>query len=169
MGQPDITLRPADFARDLEFLYAVYAGTRADEMALTGWGQAEVEQFVRLQFQAQHEHYQTHFPTAEYSVIEKAGRPIGRLYLDRRPDEIRIVDIALLPAERRAGIGGALLRDILDEASVTAKLVRIHVEQNNPAMRLYDRLGFVKIEEQGVYWLMEWSPSGSTRSQANTA
>ncbi len=167
MADDAVTLAPADFDRDLEFLYRVYAGTRADEMALTGWGEAEIEQFLRRQFEAQHAHYQQHFPAAEYSLIRAGGRAIGRLYLDRRPDEIRIVDIALLPEERRAGIGGALLQSILDEAALTGRLVRIHVERNNPAMRLYDRLGFRKIEEQGVYWLMEWSPSEP--AQANTA
>lgn len=155
-----VTLRPMSDA-DLPFLQEVYAGTRADELAQTSWSDEEKQSFVDMQFQAQHSHYQKHFPEAAYQIVEQAGRPIGRLYLDRRPDELRIIDIALLPEKRGGGIGGALMGQILDEAGVTGKPVRIHVERNNPAMHLYDRLGFRKVEDQGVYWLMEWRPTGS--------
>ena len=152
-----ITLRPFTQA-DLPFLVRVYAGTRADELAQTAWSDQEKQAFLDLQFQAQHTHYQKHFPEASYQIIVQVGEPIGRLYLDRRPDELRIIDIALLPEQRGGGIGGALMRRILDEAALLGKPVRIHVERNNPAMHLYDRLGFRKVEDQGVYWLMEWLP-----------
>lgn len=142
----------------MEFLYQVYSGTRQDEMALTGWSAEEQEQFLRMQFHAQHTHYQMEFREAAWDIVEKEGEPIGRLYLDRRPEEIRVIDIALLPSERGNGIGGALMRRVLEEAAGVGKLVRIHVERNNPAMHLYSRLGFEKIEDQGVYWLMEWDP-----------
>lgn len=155
-----VTLRPMTDA-DLPFLHQVYAGTRADELAQTAWSHEEKQAFLDLQFQAQHSHYQKHFPEASYQIIEQVGEPIGRLYLDRRPEELRIIDIALLPEERGGGIGGALMRRILDEAALVGKPVRIHVERNNPAMRLYDRLGFCKVEDQGVYWLMEWLPRNS--------
>ena len=151
----DVRLRPAAFERDLEFLYRVYASTRAEEMALVGWTADQQEAFLRMQFQAQHSFYQEQFPAAEYSVLERRSNPIGRLYLDRRPAEFRVIDIALLPEHRGAGIGGALMRRIIDEASLVGKCVRIHVERHNPAMSLYSRLGFRKIEDQGIYWLME--------------
>lgn len=153
----DITLRPITDA-DRDFLYQVYAGTRQDEMALSGWTPEQIDEFLRMQFHAQHTFYQEKFRSAAFDVIERKGKPVGRLYLDRRPDELRIIDIALLPTQRQKGLGGALMRRILDEASTLGKPVRIHVERNNPAMRLYDRLGFQRIEDQGVYWLMEWRP-----------
>jgi ribosomal protein S18 acetylase RimI-like enzyme len=84
--------------------------------------------------------------------------PVGRLYLHRRQDEIRIIDIALLTEHRGKGIGSLLMLDILEEATQAALPVRIHVERNNPALRLYQRLGFRAIADQGVYWLMEWHP-----------
>lgn len=123
---------------------------------MTGWSRAEQDNFLRMQFDAQHKFYTEQFPDAAFDVIEKDGASIGRLYLDRRLDEIRIIDIALMPNNRGAGIGGALMQAILDEAGAVDKAVRIHVERNNPAMRLYNRLGFRQIEDQGVYWLMEW-------------
>lgn len=150
----DVVLRPMAEA-DRELIYRVYADTRAEEMTLAPWSEQEKEDFLRMQFRAQHDHYQKHFPNASFDIVEKAGQPIGRLYLDRRPDELRVVDIALLADQRGQGIGGALMRRILDEAAMLGKPVRIHVERNNPAMRLYKRLGFEQIEDQGVYWLME--------------
>jgi ribosomal protein S18 acetylase RimI-like enzyme len=143
---------------DQGFLYELYASTRQDEMQLVPWSDAEKEAFLRMQFTAQHKHYQEHYADAEYLVVLREDQPIGRLYVDRRETELRVLDIALLPEHRGQGIGGRLMRDLLAEAAAAGKAVRIHVEHNNPAMRLYDRLGFVKIDENGVYYLMEWTP-----------
>ena len=68
-----------------------------------------------------------------------------------------MIDIALLTEHRSAGIGGQIMEEVLDEAAAAGKPVRIHVEQNNPAMRLYNRLGFRKIGNTGIYDLMEWT------------
>ena len=153
-----ITLRPIR-EDDWEFAYQVYASTRERELQALPWSEKEKEDFLRFQFHAQRTHYDKHFANAEFLIIELAGKPIGRLYIDRRQSEIRLVDIALLSVHQGKGIGGQLMADILAEGEQKGLLVRIHVEHNNPAMRLYDRLGFRKIEEQGVYWLMEWTPS----------
>ena len=155
----DIALRP-NRGSDRDFLYRVYAGTRTEELAVVPWSETEKAAFFKQQFEAQHSCYQKQFPDAAFQVIERSGERIGRLYIDRREDEIGIIDIALLPAHRRAGIGGALLREILEEAAAACKRVRIHVERNNPALGLYHRLGFVEIDDLGVYLLLEWSPLG---------
>jgi ribosomal protein S18 acetylase RimI-like enzyme len=152
-----ITFRPITNA-DQPFLYQVYAGTREDEMALLNWSETEKEAFLAMQFSAQHRHYMEHFSRASFDLILLDDQPIGRLYLDRRPDEFRIIDIALLPDFRRQGIGSGILEDILAEAGEARLPVRIHVERNNPALGLYFRLGFQQIEDQGVYYLMEWTP-----------
>lgn len=154
---PGVTLRPAAGA-DHDFLRRVYASTREEEMALVPWRRDEIDSFLDMQFEAQHAYYQKQFQDAEFLIIVHNAKPIGRLYLDRREAEIRIIDIALLTGERRNGVGGALLREVLSEARVAGKAVRIHVERNNPALRLYHRLGFNEIEDQGVYYLMEWRP-----------
>ena len=156
---PAITLRPAR-DRDREFLYRVYASTREDELAVVPWTDAQREEFLRMQFAAQDSHYHTHFPDAAYDLVLRDGQPIGRLYVDRRPDELRILDIALLSEHRGGGIGTGLMRELLDEAARTGKAVRIHVEHNNPALRLYHRLGFTRVGDTGVYYLMEWVPGG---------
>ena len=143
---------------DHDFLRRVYATTRADEMAAVPWTEQEKDDFLRFQFDAQHKYYMEYFPRAAFDLILLDGEPIGRLYIDRRADEIRLIDIALLPEYRGKSLGGSIMNDILAEGAEVGKLVRIHVESNNPAMRLYLRLGFEKIEEQGVYHLMEWAP-----------
>ena len=152
-----VTLRPIQPA-DQEFLYQVYASTRTDELAVTDWNEEQKQSFLRMQFDAQHRHYQEHYAKAAFSVVLLNEQPVGRLYLARWDHDIRIVDIALLPQFRRFGIGSSLLQDILTEGEQSRKTVSIHVERFNPAMRLYERLGFRKQGEVGVYFRMEWSP-----------
>jgi ribosomal protein S18 acetylase RimI-like enzyme len=154
---------------DEEFLYHVYAGTRTDELAPLGWDHAQQEAFLRMQFNAQHRYFQTQFADASFQIILQGERAIGRLYVDRRTDEIGIVDIALLPEYRNAGIGSRLLKDLFAEAARAGKPVRIHVEQHNPAVRLYERLGFVRIGPTGVYFLMEWRPAALLTRTPDTA
>ena len=153
-----ITLRPIE-PDDEEFLYRVYAGTREVELAQVDWDAAQKEAFLHMQFTAQHQYYQEHYAGAAFQVILADGRPAGRLYVARWLDEIRIVDIALLPEYRNAGIGTALLRDLLAEGARAGKPVSIHVERFNPALRLYERLGFTSIADKGVYLLLEWAPA----------
>ncbi len=141
---------------DREFLYQLYASTRADEMKMLSWNDAEKEQFVRMQFHAQSTDYANNYDTNQFFIIEQHGQPIGRLYFDRQPDDISIVDITLLAETRGAGLGTLLLQEILDEATRTGKSVSIHVEHFNPAMRLYQRLGFRHVATNGVYHLMRY-------------
>ena len=102
-------------------------------------------------------HYQEHYAGAAFDVILVDGQPAGRLYVAREEDEIRIVDIALLPEYRNRGIGTTLLRGLQSEAAAAGKPLRIHVERFNPALRLYERLGFRRSTDRGVYLFMEWT------------
>jgi ribosomal protein S18 acetylase RimI-like enzyme len=110
-----------------------------------------------MQFAAQDADYRRNYPDAQYSIIEVQGVPAGRLYVDRCSKEIRIIDIALLPEHQRTGIGTKLLRALQDEARAAGKTLTIHVEKFNPALRLYQRLGFRQIEDKGVYLFLEWN------------
>lgn len=158
MGAPSVTLR--QICRDDEpFLFHVYASTRLDELAPLDWSEDAKTAFLQQQFAAQHQHYHTYFAHADFKIILLDDRPIGRLYVARQQDEIRLVDIALLPEYRNAGIGTRLLQDLLAEAAAAVKPVHLHVEKFNPALRLYERLGFSRIADRGVYWFMEWLPS----------
>jgi ribosomal protein S18 acetylase RimI-like enzyme len=150
-------LRPAR-AEDRDLLLRVYASTREEELRLVDWSDEQKDAFLRMQFEAQDAYYREHYDPATFDVIEVDGEPAGRLYVARWEDEIRIIDIALLPDYRGRGIGTALLRALLDEAAEAGKRLSIHVELNNPARRLYERLGFAPVEERGVYVLMEAAP-----------
>jgi len=152
-----IDLRPVT-AEDADFLYSVYASTRTEEMARVDWTTEQQEAFLRMQFRAQSQFYLENYVGAEFQVIMLNGQPIGRLYIHKRADEIRIMDIALLPDYRNSGIGSNLLHHILEQGKNLNLPVTIHVEQFNPAMRLYQRMGFRPKEDKGVYLLMEWSP-----------
>ncbi len=160
-----VELRPAT-ADDQEFLYRVYASTRDEELAPLGWSDAQKELFLRSQFSAQDKFYHQQFPGADFRIILLEDEPIGRLYVERREEEIRLIDIALLPAHRNTGIGTALLEDILAQGAQLGLPVCIHVERFNPARRLYERLGFREIGENGVYYFMEWRPTSQGVSGA---
>ena len=142
--------------KDLPFLRLLYGSTREEEMALVDWTEKQKKDFLDMQFTAQHHHYKQNFNNASFDIIELAGEAVGRLYLDRRDDEIRIVDIALFPAHRGKGIGSHYLDKIMSEAKRKKIAVRIHVENFNPALRFYQNLGFRQTDTNGVYHLLEW-------------
>jgi ribosomal protein S18 acetylase RimI-like enzyme len=153
----DVSLRP-ELPEDEAFLRKLYATTRDIEMALTGWDAAQQEAFLRMQFQFQTAHYRQHYGDASFQIILRDTAPIGRIYVHYGAREIRLMDIALLPEFRRSGIGGAILGNLLREATRQEKTVTLHVERFNPALRLYQRLGFRVIEEHEINFFMEWRP-----------
>jgi ribosomal protein S18 acetylase RimI-like enzyme len=155
----DVRLRPVEEA-DREFLCAVYASTREEELAPLDWTPQVKQAFLRMQFDAQDAHYREHYQGASLDVLLVEGKPAGRLYVARWPDrhEIRLMDIALLPEFRGRGTGEDLLRQLMREAGTAGCRLTIHVERLNPALRLYERLGFTLAEDKGVYLFMEWRP-----------
>jgi ribosomal protein S18 acetylase RimI-like enzyme len=152
LDSANVVLRPAADA-DEPFLYRVFQTTRERELEMLAPGHREI--FARHQYQAQHTHYHAYFPAARHDIILWRSEPIGRLWVDRQPDHILILDIAIVPEARSNGIGTLLLDELIREASRERKVLRIHVEQFNPALRLYQRLGFYTKETNGVYFLME--------------
>jgi len=157
MSSDSISLRPV-CADDESFLLEVYASTRAEELAATGWNQAEQDAFVKMQFAAQQAYYKSQFPQGEHRIILVNDQPVGRLYIAEEQDEIRILDITVLPSLRSAGIGTPLISGQLGRAQEAGKPVRIYVESFNRSLGLFERLGFTKIEEDGVNVLLEWRP-----------
>ncbi len=151
---PSITLRPIT-DQDADFLFQLYASTRREELAITDWTEDQKLSFLKMQFDLQNRSYFQNYETRSYSIIEKDHRPIGRLYLAFYDREIRIVDIAILPAYCRQGIGTQLLKDVFAQGDASGRSITIHVECNNPARFLYERLGFQLREDKGVYLFME--------------
>ena len=129
-------------------------------MALVPWTDEQRLGFLRMQFEAQHAHYQEQFPAAEYKVIQAAEEPVGRLYIARDAALIQILDIAVLPERRRRGVGSALIRELIGEAESSGKCIRVYVDSAS-TLSLFERLGFTKIEEEGLNLLLEWKPATS--------
>ena len=152
----DVVLRPSTDA-DREFLVDLSGSTRDEELSQVAWASGQREAFVRMQFAAQDTEYRRHNPHGSFDVVEVDGRAVGRLIVDRRAGDIRIVDITLAPHARGAGIGSQLLGDLIEEARSTGCIVSIHVEVHNRAAELYARHGFVVAADLGVYRRMEWA------------
>lgn len=153
----EAALRPIGDA-DLQRLFEIYASTRTEELAPVPWTDEQKLAFLAQQFTAQHEWWQQQYQGAEFLGIEVGDELVGRLYLFRSEGEIRIVDIALLPVWRGRGIGSRLLGEVLAEANRHGLAVTIHVEKNNPARVLYQRLGFEVVADRGVYDFWRRSP-----------
>jgi ribosomal protein S18 acetylase RimI-like enzyme len=152
-----ITLRPATAADD-DFIFTCYASTRAQEMAQVPWSPEQKQAFVRMQYLAQKQHYAAESALARHDIIHVNETPVGRMYVDRREDALHILDVTVLPQHRNLGTGSAVLRRLLDEAGRAGKPVTIYVENFNPSLRLFERLGFRKDHEKGFHLLMEWRP-----------
>lgn len=143
---------------DMAFLLILYTSTRWQEVLQAPWNDQQRSKFLKGQFEAQHIHYQSHYPKAEYLLIQKGKEDIGRLYIGRDATSICLIDIALLPEFKHKGIGTNILQDIINEAQYTQKKIVIHVENYNPAYQWYLKLGFKQVEDKGVYQYMEWHP-----------
>lgn len=153
-----LALRPAGDG-DRETLFRIYASTREQELAVVDWPAEARQSFLRQQFEAQDHHYRQHYHHTRFDLVLLDGEPVGRLYVARWAAEIRIVDIALLPEARGRGLGATLLASLLAEADAAGLPVTIHVERENPARRLYARLGFRLAEDKGVYLFLERPPA----------
>jgi len=153
-----VALRPVGPA-DEALLLEIYASTRADEMAIVPWPKEQQEQFVKMQFTAQQQHYRKLYPDASHDIIMAHDRPVGRLYVARLTERIEILDVTLLPPERNAGIGSYLIKGLMDEATRTARPLRVYVESFNRSLRLFKRLGFARMAQDGIYVQLEWRPA----------
>jgi GNAT superfamily N-acetyltransferase len=154
----EIALRPVE-AADVPFLLAVYAGSRAAEMALVPWTPEQKAMFLQMQFAAQTADYTQRYPGARHEVICADGEPVGRVFLARLVDQFRIADLVVLPAHSGKGIGGWVLQRIMDEAARTSRPVTVYVEDNSPALPWFERRGFQRMGFSGYSHLMCWTPA----------
>ena len=162
----EITLRPVTDA-DEDFLLSVYGSSRAEELALVPWSAEQKDAFIRMQFSAQKRHYAAEYPQASHDIICADGVPVGRIYLDRNGTEFHLLDITILPQHRGAGIGSCVLRRVMEEAARAGKPITIYLENFSPSLRLFKRLGFQQVEEDGFQLLLKKFPEA--KSLAPTA
>jgi len=144
------TLRPAT-ADDVAFMHAVYESGRTEELAAVPWTPEQKANFLRSQSEAQLLYYREQYPTAVFWVVSVDGTDVGRIFTDERPEDLRLMDMGLLPEYRHRGIGTRLLTDVIARASELGLPVVLHVESFNPAKALYERFGFIDDGEVGAY------------------
>ena len=141
---------------DEPFLLRLYASTRADELARTGWSDARREEFVRSQYQARRADYAANYGAAERSILYTAGGDIGSVIVHPTPAEIRLVDLAILPKYRNRGIGRQVIINLQRRAEAAGVPVRLSVAKTNRAQKLYRSLGFKLTGRAGAYLAMSW-------------
>jgi ribosomal protein S18 acetylase RimI-like enzyme len=157
-ADPAVALRPV-LLGDEQFLYEVYASTRADELSQVPWSEAQLKTFLKMQLNARDQSYRMHYEGIDDRIILFQNQPVGRLIVVREDEEIRLADIALLPEHRSGGAGTSLIKDLMHEANETKRPIRLQVEKPNvQAKRLYDRLGFTTIGETITHFQMEYHP-----------
>jgi len=153
MSTLELNLRPIADA-DLAFLRELYASTRAAEMERVPWDSAAKDAFLTQQFNAQHQYYQAHYEGADFSLVCHGDEPIGRLYVFRGPTTHNLIDISLMPQWRQRGIGTGVLAELTREADALGRSIRLFVEPENPALRLYERFGFREAGRRQLYLQM---------------
>ena len=148
-------------AADKSFLLNLYSGTRAAELATTGWTNEQKFLFLNSQFQLQHDYYQQQFPKAKFQIIEQNNFSVGRIYYGWENNNLRLIDIALIPEYRQKGIAKALMQELMAKVSERKGKLLLHVDINNPARNWYLRLGFLPesndgILKGGIYQALYW-------------
>ena len=159
MSESKIELRP-EKSSDVPFLRKLYATTRVD-VTFSGLPEEQKQQFIRMQFDAQRHSYRSNYENAEFHIIERNGRPIGRLYVARLAQEIRVIDITISPNHRNKGIGTGLLRSVQSEGKSMGLPVTLHAEKMGNMAEYYKRLGFEIVEEKEGHFFMKWVAGSS--------
>ena len=146
--------------KDKLLIETIYRTTREDELNLTNWPESQKQAFVSMQSTAQLAEYKKNYPGASYQIIIWKRKPAGRFFVWENENEIRLIDIIVLPSFRNKGIGTYLLHELIKRSGAVQKKISLHVEPRNPALQLYRRLGFVHIKTNGRHYYMERKPVG---------
>ncbi|HYT50543.1 MAG TPA: GNAT family N-acetyltransferase [Pyrinomonadaceae bacterium] len=154
-NEGSIILRPAS-TRDEDFFLQLYQSSRGEDLRGLGWDEDRISEFLEMQYEAQGNFHAGDFPNASDEVILLDSQPIGRLTIDRRVDEIHLVDLALLPDYRNRGFGSRLIQSLKEEATLQRKPLRLQLIRFNRALGLFERLGFMRTSETGTHFQMEW-------------
>ncbi len=152
---PGFTLR-ASSASDADFCLQLYQSSRGDDLRGLGWEEDRISEYLAMQYEAQRNLHASDFPNASDEIVLMDAKPVGRLTTNHRADEIRIVDLALLPEFRNRGIGSQILKNLQKQANFEHKPLRLQVIRFSRAVGLAERLGFVRTSETGTHFQMEW-------------
>jgi ribosomal protein S18 acetylase RimI-like enzyme len=159
MAEESITLRPAT-EDDREFLLALYKSSRGDDLRGLDWDEERIGEFLAMQYEAHQNFLTNDHPNIEDQIVLSYGAPVGRLAIEQRSEEIRLVDVSLLPEHRQRGTGTLLIQELQTQAAAAKRPLRLQVIRFNRAVNLFERLGFRRTSETGTHFQMEWLLKG---------
>jgi ribosomal protein S18 acetylase RimI-like enzyme len=151
-----LTLRPTR-TDDQEFLYRLFSLVYSEKLQLVPLSAEEKKTLVELMYQGFTRHYDSLAPASDDRLVLLNNESIGRMILLQTREEIRLADLAILPQYRGIGIGSALISQLQTESLMSKRPVHLQVGRFDRALRLYQRLGFYKIDTIGPYLHLEWS------------
>lgn len=126
----------------LSLLAALFASTSPLQPLVVA-GHRDLMDLIAAQASAQQREWAAAFGETGHRTVLVGGAEAGRLWTaDVADDEVRLVDITLLPEWRGQGLGGLLLSRVVADAEARRRDVVLHVAPDNPARRLYARHGF---------------------------
>ena len=150
-----IAQRPECAADDV-FLHELIVNTISAELGALAWPEPMRSQLLGIQYECRRYGHRSTIPETESRIIQADGREVGWLAMAALPHEIRIVDVMIAAKMRGRGIGSAAIHEVLCMANRVGRPVRLHVNvMNVAAIRLYERLGFRRIDGDEVQHLMQ--------------
>lgn len=129
---------------DISFASELFIQHRWSEMLLISAITDEQRySLLKQQEKLQQKYYKEKYPASEILIIEHLGTRVGRLHIDRHTNSNwHIIDICLLPSLCGQGIGTAIFKTLIKQADQAGSPCSLYVRKDNPAKRLYQRLGF---------------------------
>lgn len=152
-----VTLRP-ECPDDEPFIRGLVLETVATELGASAWPEPMRSQLLGVQYAGRRQSHGLNFPAAASRIIQADGANAGWILVNTAPDEVRIVDIMVLPALRGRGIATAVLRGIVAPTATVPVRLNVYIT-NHPAIRLYERLGFRRTGGDEAQHYMEVSAS----------
>ncbi len=144
-------LRPE--REDTAFLGALF---RSAAPAFDGLPAAVAEALLDMQVRSQAASYRAAYPGAYFAIIERDGKPCGRLIVARGPIS-SIVDYALLPDVRGMGLGTAVLAAVL--ARIDGPVQCRVLEGNRASLAMFRKLGFAVVGDEPPFRRLERPPA----------
>jgi ribosomal protein S18 acetylase RimI-like enzyme len=154
-AEKSISLRPAT-VDDQEFLLALYKSSRGDDLRGLGWEEERIDDFLEMQYAAYQNFLTSDHPDIQDQIVLSFGEPVGHLAVEHRPEEIRLVDVSLIPEQRQHGTGTLLIQELQTQAAAAKRPLRLQVIRFSRAVGLFERLGFRRTSETGSHFQMEW-------------
>jgi ribosomal protein S18 acetylase RimI-like enzyme len=132
---------------DIPFLLLLRAVTMNDYLQASGLDTDEKSQLDRIQY---------HFDDA--NIVYYEDKRIGLFKFYFHDLTWHVIQIQILPEYQGKGIGAKLLVNLKKLADKRKQRVILSVLKSNPAMSLYQKLGFIAVAESDTEFTMEYVP-----------